>query len=39
MKMVRNASISELAFRPGLLSVIAFNSTHHLGALEMLTFR
>jgi broad specificity phosphatase PhoE len=39
MKMVRNASISELAFRPGQLSVIAFNSVHHLGAIDMLTFR
>jgi broad specificity phosphatase PhoE len=46
MKMVRNGSISEFAYRshgfawrPGDFSVVGFNHVEHLGAAEMITFR
>jgi broad specificity phosphatase PhoE len=45
-RMVRNASISEFAYRsrgfawrPGDFSLVGFNHVHHLGALDMITFR
>lgn len=45
-RMVRNASISEFVYRsqgfgwrPGDFTLVGFNHVHHLGALDMVTFR